>query len=152
MEGANDLANRDATIEPSVIAGLRSMILDAKSRNMRVLLATIPPEQPGGVPDRGLAYSLVPGFNDQVRALAAEQQVALADVYGALNGDVGTYIGPDGLHPTAPGYAKIADTFFDVIKQALERQESPSRTSLSGSPRPIAAPPRARPSGARPPR
>ena len=54
MEGANDLSNRDSRIEPSVIAGLRSMILDAKSRNMRVLLATVPPEQPGGFPDRGL--------------------------------------------------------------------------------------------------
>jgi lysophospholipase L1-like esterase len=128
MEGANDLANRDATIEPSVIAGLRQMILDAKSRGMQVLLATIPPEQHGCCPDRGLASTLVPGFNDQVRGLAFEQAVPLVDVYAALNGDVNTYIGPDGLHPTAAGYAKIADQFFSAIELTLEVKATPTRT------------------------
>jgi lysophospholipase L1-like esterase len=135
MEGANDLSNRDATIEPSVIAGLQSMLLDAKSRNMRVLLATIPPEQSGccGAPDRGLARTLVPGFNDLVRNLAAIQGVALVDVYAALSGDVNTYIGPDGLHPTAAGYSKIAETFFDVIKQGLERSQTVTSSGIRGS-------------------
>jgi lysophospholipase L1-like esterase len=133
MEGANDLANRDSRVYPGVIAGLRSMILDAKSRNMRVLLATIPPEQHGCCPDRGLAYTLVGPLNVQVRGLAAEQQVALVDVEAALSGDVGMYIGPDGLHPTLQGYAKIADTFFDVIKQGLETQQTARPTSLGAS-------------------
>jgi len=133
MEGANDLANRDDKVEDSVIAGLRNMILAAKGRNMRVLLATIPPEFDGCCPDRGLAHTLVPGFNDKVRALAADQQVALVDVYAALNDNVSGYIGPDGLHPTAAGYSKIADTFFDVIKQGLERQGTVTSTGVRGS-------------------
>jgi lysophospholipase L1-like esterase len=38
-----------------------------------------------------------------------------------LNGVAGTdVIGADGLHPTAAGYSKIAETFFDAIKQRLE--------------------------------
>lgn len=134
MEGANDLSHEDATLEPAVISGLRQMILDAKSRNMRPYLATIPPENPDGCCpiDRGLPSSLVPGFNDQVRGLASEQGVPLVDVYAALSGNVNAYIGPDGLHPTVEGYAKIAETFFDVIKQTLEIQPTLSPTRSGG--------------------
>ena len=133
MEGANDLANRDATVEPAVISGLRQMILDAKSLGVAPYLATIPPEQHGCCPDRGLASGLVPAFDDQVRALSLEQAIPLVDVYAALAGDVGTYIGPDGLHPTTQGYAKIADTFFGVIKQTLEAQATLTQSKTTRS-------------------
>ena len=73
MQGANDLADRDSRIFPTVISGLRRMISDAKSRGMRVFLATIPPENPAGF--RALAWSLVPGFNDQIRLLASSEGV-----------------------------------------------------------------------------
>ncbi len=124
MEGTNDLADRDATIEPAVIAGLRDMIDDARSRGMRAYLATIPPQDPSGI--RGLAASLVPGFNDRVRALALAEQVPLVDVYNALNTDVPAYIGWDGVHPTVLGYAKIAETFFASIQNTLEVRTSPA--------------------------
>jgi lysophospholipase L1-like esterase len=132
MEGANDLSHEDAAIEPDVITGLGRMIVDAKQRHVRPYLATIPPENPDGCcpVDRGKPSSLVPGFNDRVRALASDQGVPLVDVYAALNGDVNTYIGPDGLHPTVQGYAKIAATFFDRIEQTLEEQ--PARATTIG--------------------
>lgn len=127
MEGANDLADRDAAIEPQVIAGLRQMILDARSRGVRPFLATIPPEHHGCCPDRGLAASLVPGFNDRVRDLARQEGATLVDVYDALLPNESVYIGFDGLHPTVEGYAKIAETFFTAIKQTLE---VPSTTTV----------------------
>ncbi len=133
MEGANDLSERDSKVEPAVIAGLRQMILDAKSRGMQAFLATIPPENPLAPCCRNLGWSLVSGFNDQVRGLAFEQSVPLVDVYAALNGDVNTYIGPDGLHPTAAGYAKIADTFFSAIEQTLEIKQTITPTTNGGS-------------------
>ncbi|HWF83796.1 MAG TPA: GDSL-type esterase/lipase family protein [Vicinamibacterales bacterium] len=145
MEGANDLAQRDSKVDPAVIDGLRQMILDAKSRNMQALLATIPPENAAAPCCRALGWSLVAPFNDLVRGLASQQAVPLVDVYAALNGDVNTYIGPDGLHPTAAGYAKIADTFFGVIKQTLEVTATitPTRTGarvISGSAVAVPAP------------
>jgi len=69
MEGANDIASRDSHIFPAVIAALQKMVDYAKGRGMRVMLATIPPENPTGI--RGLGWSLVPGLNEQIRALAA---------------------------------------------------------------------------------
>ncbi len=124
MEGANDLHLRDSKVYPAVIAGLRQMILDAKSRNMQAFLATIPPENAAAPGERGLAADQVAPFNDQVRGLASEQAVPLVDVYTALNADINTYIGPDGLHPTAVGYQKIAEQFFTAIEATLETKQS----------------------------
>ena len=118
MEGTNDLADRDDSIEPAVIATLQRMLRDAKGRGVRPYLATIPPENPHGF--RGLAWSLVQGFNDRIRTLAMSERVPLVDVYQALNADINTFIGFDGVHPTIAGYAKIADLFFAAIEQTLE--------------------------------
>jgi lysophospholipase L1-like esterase len=151
MEGANDLHLRDAKVYPAVIAGLRQMILDAKSRQMQAFLATIPPENPAAPCCRAIGWDQVAPFNDQVRGLAFEQAVPLVDVYAAMNGDVNSYIGPDGLHPTAAGYEKIADTFFTAIEQTLEIKPTmtSSRTGALGlrsgsvaAPRTSAQPPR----------
>jgi lysophospholipase L1-like esterase len=124
MEGANDLADRDATIEPAVIGALAQMIELAKARNIRPILATIPPENQAG--SRGLAWSLVAPFDDRIRLLAVAEGIPLADVYQAFNGDL-SLIGPDGLHPTAAGYKVIADTFFKAIEQNLETSSTTLR-------------------------
>ena len=122
MDGANDLGDRDASVEPAVIAALRRMIDDAKNRGMRPVLGTLPPANPNGCCplNRGLAWSLVPGFNDRLRDLASSEGIPLADVYQAFNGDVTTLIGPDGLHPTAAGYDRIASTFAAAIRTGFE--------------------------------
>lgn len=116
MEGTNDLlgpsSSHDAAIE-----GLRRMIIYAKERNVRVLLATIPPQREGGRRDR--VAKIIPGFNDRIRELAASQAVPVVDVYNALK-DKMYLISVDDLHPTAQGYVEIARTFFDVIRRELE--------------------------------
>ena len=128
LEGTNDLYDRDDRIVPAAINGLRQMIRDAKGKGIRPYLATIPPMNPSAcVPVcRGLAWSLVAGFNDNVRALAMSENVPLVDVYQGFNGNLGL-LGPDGLHPSAEGYVKIADLFFSAIKQTLE---VPSATTV----------------------
>jgi lysophospholipase L1-like esterase len=112
--------DRDDRIVPAAIDGLRQMIRDAR-KGIRPYLATIPPMNPSAcVPVcRVLAGSLVGGFNDIVRSLATAEGIPLVDVYQGFNGNLGL-LGPDGLHPAAEGYAKIADLFFAAIKQTLE--------------------------------
>jgi lysophospholipase L1-like esterase len=119
MEGANDLANNDDRVTPAVIANLRRMIGDAKSRGVRPYLATIPPQVQGG--RRARAWQLIPAFNDQLRALAASEGVTLVDVYQGLIGDTNQYINADGEHLTEAGYARIADIFFTALRATLER-------------------------------
>jgi lysophospholipase L1-like esterase len=129
MEGTNDVYKaRNGTGNPNLVldaaaAGLRSMIGDAKSRNILPFLATIPPINPSGF--RGMVYGaeLVPGFNDRIRSLAASENVPLVDIYQAFGGNL-TLLGADGVHPTPKGYRKIAGTFFDAIQGALEVKTS----------------------------
>ncbi len=135
MEGSNDLADRDARITAAAVANLRQMLRDAKSRNIRPFLATVPPMVSGGF--RALAWSLVVPFNDELRALAASEGVTLVDVYTGVNADTARYVGFDGLHLTEAGYAKVADVFFGVLRTTLER---PPAITLS----PAAAPFRSR--------
>ena len=118
MEGANDVSDRDDRTIADAIDSLRWMLGDARSRGVRPYLATIPPEVPGR--SRSLAWSYVLPFNDQVRALATSEGVTVVEVYQSLITDANRFIGPDGLHPTEEGYARIADAFFEALKGTLE--------------------------------
>jgi lysophospholipase L1-like esterase len=125
MEGSNDLYKaRNGTGDPNsvmdvAIAGLRTMVLDAKSRNIRPFLATIPPMDPLGF--RGMVYGheYVAGFNDRIRQVAALENVPLVDVYQAFGGNL-ALLSADGVHPNPGGYQRIADTFFTAIKTTAE--------------------------------
>jgi len=125
MEGANDLG---AVSTQAITSGLGQMIDSAQSRGLKVMLATITPRNPNG--SRGANAGLVAPFNDQVRTLASSKGVPLVDVYAAFGGDF-SLLGSDGLHPTAAGYHRIADTFFTRIRQTLE---GPAPVASSASP------------------
>jgi lysophospholipase L1-like esterase len=118
MEGTNDLLSGETGATNALVA-LEEMVILGRARGARVLLATIPPQRPGGTRDR--VARMIPGFNDSVRQVAARQGVPLVDVYRALENRL-DLIGVDDLHPTAQGYDLIAATFFDVIKATLEEQ------------------------------
>ena len=129
MEGSNDLGDGFAS---AAIASLRSMVRDAKSRGVKPFIATIPPMDGSACcPRRGSAAPLVPGFNDQIRGIAADEGIPLVDVYGALSPAVSQYIGPDGLHPNDAGYAKIGETFFNAVKANLELPATSSLRTLA---------------------
>ena len=87
-----------------------------------VFLATVPPII-GNAP-RGLGAALVPQLNSEIRLLAQAENVTLVDVWAAFPNNPQPYLGFDGLHPNADGYAKIADTFFTAIRTALELQQT----------------------------
>lgn len=121
MEGSNDVSAQDSRTIAAAIEGLRTMVRDAKSRNVLPFLATIPPMDGSACcPRRGSAAPLVPGFNDQIRSVAASEGVPLVDVYAAFPSPASAYLSVDGLHPNEQGYGKIADTFFGAIKDKLE--------------------------------
>ncbi len=118
MEGANDIASKDTlTIAPTVDA-MRQLVRDVKARGLRVILATLPPQDP--TRSLGAGAFVVQQYNDALRSMAGAENVAVADVFTAFGGDTTTLIGSDGLHPTAAGYQRVADTFFSVIRTAFE--------------------------------
>ncbi|MGE5815445.1 MAG: SGNH/GDSL hydrolase family protein [Acidobacteriota bacterium] len=119
MEGTNDLSALGGS--DRAIDGLGRMVRDARGRGVDVLLATVPPARAGGsyIPSRDVTARRIPPFNDQIRALAASENVPLVDVYDAMK-DKLYLIGNDDLHPTPQGYVVMAQTFFDAIRKQYE--------------------------------
>jgi lysophospholipase L1-like esterase len=116
QEGANDV--NQGRSPASIAASLRSMVREAKGRGIQPYVGTLLPMRPGSC--RGSAADSVPPANDQIRAMVASEAVPLVDLYQAFGAVPGALIGPDGLHPSETGYQKMADTFFDAIRQRLE--------------------------------
>jgi lysophospholipase L1-like esterase len=118
MEGTNDLLGHALGADRAIDA-LQLMVREAASQNVRVALATIPPQRAGGLRNRDAVAGLIPGFNDRIRALAAAEGAVLVDVHAAMRDDL-SLIGMDDLHPTVRGYEVIAQTFFEAIRANFE--------------------------------
>lgn len=117
LEGANDLnASGEAGI-PAAAANLASMVRTAKRLGVDAYLATLPPQNPEG--SRGKNAQLVPELNAEIRRAAALNGAVLVDLYAAFNGDL-SLLSPDGLHPNEAGFSRIAETFYEAIRNTLE--------------------------------
>jgi lysophospholipase L1-like esterase len=120
MEGTNDLIDPDpARGGDRALDALRRMVQEAKSQNVAVVLATIPPQRPGGLRGRDAVARVIPGFNDRIRSLASAEGVVVADVFEAMKDDL-SLLGLDDLHPTDRGYDVMAGVFFDAIRASFE--------------------------------
>jgi lysophospholipase L1-like esterase len=125
LEGINDIhkpgRSQAASIGPLVQA-LRTMIHDARSRGARVFVSTLLPEDKCGC----RAFDFVDGRDDivaanaQIRVMAASEGVVLVDLYPGFAGQTTALLSFDGLHPNEAGYAKMAEMFFEAIRQQLE--------------------------------
>jgi lysophospholipase L1-like esterase len=127
LEGSNDLTQGDPEI--SFIVGTLGEDIDyAKSHGvLDVLLATLPPVRAGSNGSKVAPY--LDETNAQIRALAAQRGAGLVDLFTAMTGQEATLVGNDGLHLTAAGYKKVAETFFDTIKGRLEVTTPPAGSS-----------------------
>jgi lysophospholipase L1-like esterase len=122
LEGINTLNEQHKAGIPVVVEGLRTMIQEARSRSITVFAATLLPERPGGCRayDYSEDYDDIIEANVQIRRMIGTEGAILVDLYEAFNGRTAMLIGEDGLHPSAAGYQRIAQTFFDAIKKSLE--------------------------------
>jgi lysophospholipase L1-like esterase len=126
LDGANDLLAAGNGGDPEdgispIIGSLEEMLQSARRRHIPVMLATFPPQRRDG--KRGAGAPAVPDLNDEIRRLAADEGATLVDLYNGLGGTPEGSIGVDGLHPTTSGYTKIAEIWFDAIRNKYERQE-----------------------------
>lgn len=119
LEGANDLNGLGAAGVSRAAAALESMMKHARFRGARVMVATLPPQRPGGA--RVGDVTLVPRLNAEIKVLARGEDAILVDIFAAFGGDTTSLIGADGLHPTEAGYQRMAETFFASIRDNFER-------------------------------
>jgi lysophospholipase L1-like esterase len=143
LEGINDIhspGNQASHIGPLVQA-LRTMVSVARNRGARVFVATLLPEDKCGC----RAFDFADGRDDivaanaQIRVMAESEGAVLVDLYPGFVGQTTTLLSFDGLHPNEAGYAKMAEMFFEAIRQQLESgttqgSGSPSTRAVFGSP------------------
>ena len=124
QEGINDLhrPGGQATHVGPLVQDLRTMIREARSRGIRVFIGTLLPEDRCGC----RAFDFLDGrddivtANDQIRAMAASEGAFLVDLHPGFAGQTSTLLSFDGLHPNEAGYGRMAEIFFDAIRQRLE--------------------------------
>jgi len=118
LEGSNDIALGEDGAASGAAREISIMVGEARRRGMPVFLATLPPGRPGGT--KTIAPFLLTDYNNRMRAVAASGGATLVDINAVLATDVFRYMGLDGLHPNELGYAKMAETFFNVIRAQFE--------------------------------
>ena len=116
--GHNDIPGGLDGAASSAASEVRIMVIEANRRGARVFLATPLPGRPGG--NRTIGDFFLIDYANRMRDVAAREGAVLVDMYSLLRGDVTRYIGVDGLHPNEAGYARIAELWFDAIRNNLE--------------------------------
>jgi acyl-CoA thioesterase-1 len=140
LEGVNDLNGTTAS-QQTALNNLQSMIQLARGRNIRVIVATLLPQNLGGCSRcrvTSTTASWIQPFNSLLQSMALGAGAQVVDMYAGLLPDLTDWISPlDGEHPTAAGYQQMAQLFFKQIQSTLEvtpTASSPSRTGSSATP------------------
>jgi lysophospholipase L1-like esterase len=133
----NDIECRDDRFPCYTIDSLRSMIRDARSVQSNPILGTIIPVNPDFADKQPTERNdWVKRMNDQIRALAKTERVAVADIHAAyLRQPSLSALYTDFLHPNEAGYALMAQEFLRGITQPLAASGSSRRSfffSLDG--------------------
>ncbi len=134
LEGTNDFF---AGISPeSTATNLKIMADAAKNQyGMRVLIATLPPDERGTGKD--IYYT-----NSVITSVAQNGGYQVVDLHGGMIDNWDSYVGSDRLHPTQYGYDAMARIWFDsfynihlTTGSAVAIQDSPRTLStvLKGS-------------------
>lgn len=126
MEGVNDLNSGGASKIPEIGDTLASMVRMARGRGAQVFVATLLPQRAGA--QRAFAVGSIEPMNTRIRQMAAAEGAILVDLYQGFGGSPDPWVGSDGLHPTEAGMGRIAELFFNAIRERLET--TPVRTVL----------------------
>mgnify|MGYP005844471111 CR=1 FL=1 len=120
IAGANDLLGNVPPSETRV--NLRSLLSQAETRAIKMLLATVPPARPGSEvsgENVGDYNRRVRELNDWIRANAWQHGATVVDFYALLADERGqldaAYSDRDGLHLNETGYERLAE----VLKSYL---------------------------------
>lgn len=121
QEGANDMNQAHPPVD-DIVADLRAMVQLGRSRGMQVFVGTLLPQRQSAC--RGYdfcdgTYDTV-STNAKIRTMVANEGVTLVDLFPAFENQTNILLGLDGLHPNEAGYRRMAELFFEAIRQKLE--------------------------------
>lgn len=112
LEGTNDVG---VFSTPEIVAALDTMVSYALGAGKKVALCTLVPKNNA---DAALAASISQAIRDLKNTkYGATPNVVLVDLHATF--PLG-YLGDDGVHPTAEGYAFIAQRVFEAMRASFE--------------------------------
>jgi acyl-CoA thioesterase-1 len=128
LEGINNIRGVSTA---QLAADLDTMVVSARRRGVQVIMATLLPisssrerRMPGTMAD-------IQALNGQIVRIASKYRLGpVVDLFSAFSSS-STLIGADGLHPTAEGYTRIAEIFFDAVRSRYEEM-SPPESVITG--------------------
>jgi lysophospholipase L1-like esterase len=131
LEGVNGLLTVADAVPIS--EGLRRGVRRAVRDGVRlVIVSTILPGVAEGTKPPNSAA--VTALNNEIRSWVGREGAVLADSYVVFDPMRTSLIGKDGLHPTVDGYRRLAEIFFDLIKNHFEEPPPMAPARLLGAP------------------
>jgi lysophospholipase L1-like esterase len=129
----NDGECRDSNFPCYTIDSLRAMIDRTRGYGAFPIVGTIPPVNPDWVDKFPTQRNdWVKRMNDEIRAMAQQENVAVADVYAAFMKQPSLPpLYSDFLHPNDAGYQLIKGAFFNVITNPISAPAPSSRSLFS---------------------
>ena len=116
MEGANDLNQLGEAGLGATHTAMKDLVRTIKGAGVIPMLLMQPPQRPG-LP-KTPAAEFIADYNRDLRRMAEAEGVTVIDIDRQF--DVSLQ-GPDGLHPSEAGYARIAEIVFAAIKARFEQ-------------------------------
>lgn len=109
MYGANDLIHGGDV--PGIVEELRSIARAAKANQTMPVIATLPPMTRHAMH----FYDATLVLNSQIRAMAAEEDMPVADYESVVIGREDSLL-DDGLHPNQEGNRRLAEVFAGAVQ------------------------------------
>ena len=129
----NDGECRDNNFPCYTIDSLRAMVDRTRGFGAFPVVGTIPPVNPNWVDKFPTQRNdWVKRMNDQIRAMAQQENAAVAEIYGAFMKQPSLPpLYSDFVHPNDAGYQLIKGAFFSAITSPISAPGSSSRSFLS---------------------
>jgi lysophospholipase L1-like esterase len=120
LHGYNDLlAGGRSAVDP-VVSAVRSMVRTAHAAAVRhVFVSTLTPSRPATGPfNRAIDLRAIEEVNGRLLQMAAAEGAHVVNAFEAFLGREAELIDEDGLHLTAAGNQRLAETFYSSIRAA----------------------------------
>jgi lysophospholipase L1-like esterase len=123
MAGTNDIAGNSGPVTYDIVQGnLESMVEQAKSHGIRVVLAAIPPAAKFSWVPEIQPVEAIRTLNAWLHAYAEREHLVWVD-YGTVlddgRGGIRPQYADDGVHANAAGYAAMRPLAADALRRAL---------------------------------